>query len=188
MTDQEPAEQASLLGMPPEIRNRIYREVLVDYDDYISLYDERLEFPDFVRKGNTRQPGLLRSCKQVRQEALPIFLQENRFSTWIREGKLEPHLEHWFWKTKVRSIAVTHDIKWNNVKIWLKAYWDGRLGDDVYREVFSYYDEPIYKVCLNAYEIARLLKGIRWQVVDAVLDEFAETVKMVGAGPFLLMA
>lgn len=183
MAGQEPAEPASLLGMPPGIRNRIYREVLVDYDEHISFYHEEFDYPESIHKENTIQPGILRTCTQIRKEALSIFLQENHFTTWIQEGKLEPHLEHWFWQTKERSIPVLGDIKWKNLKVWLRAYWSGRLSESTFHKVFNFDDWPIFTVCLNALEMVRHLEGTKWDVVEAVLEEFAKAVEVIAEGP-----
>ena len=185
-TGQEPPPQASLLGMPAEIRNRIYREVLVDHEDGSCLFHETLDYPDCVRKENTKQPGLLRCCAQIRQEALLVFLQENSFSTWILEGKLEPQLEHWFWKIKVRSIGVLPDVKWKNLKVWLEAYWNGRLSGSLYNEVFNFSDDAVFTACMGAGEMVRHLERASWEVVEAVLEEFATTIKTVGEGGHLL--
>lgn len=53
------------LHLPPEIRNQIYRETLHE-DLVVQLLIEP-------------QPGLLRTNKQIRNEALPIYYGENQF-------------------------------------------------------------------------------------------------------------
>lgn len=85
--------------MPGEIRNRIYREALVQptsFSFYSPDYDEDDEYTIFEEQ-NTVEPGLLRCCTLIRSEALSIFLQENRFETTIQDYKMAPQRNHWFW-------------------------------------------------------------------------------------------
>ncbi|KAK4494113.1 hypothetical protein PRZ48_014411 [Zasmidium cellare] len=63
-----------LMDLPPELRNSIYEmAVLKDklFDDgNTDIYYKRFKIPE---------PGLLRVCKQIRDEALPIFYGDNIF-------------------------------------------------------------------------------------------------------------
>ncbi|KXT15704.1 hypothetical protein AC579_144 [Pseudocercospora musae] len=69
---QVPAVQAPvsprppILALPSELRNAIYRLALVD-NDWITI-DE-----------NFREPGILQSCRQIRQEARMMWCQRNNF-------------------------------------------------------------------------------------------------------------
>lgn len=176
--EQDPPPQASLLGLPPELRNRIYREVLVKEELAIPLVCGE-SFPEAIVQENVIEPGLLRCCKKIRAEARPIFLSdENEFHTWIGKGKLEPQLGHWFWATQNRWIRVTEfDITWTNLEAWLDAYQEGRLDEEVFREVFDQRGGPaVLKVCMNAFNIVRHLDGVEREVVLDVLEEFADTV------------
>ena len=60
-----------LLQLPGELRNRIYRDVLLDV--------QRLKVPQI----GFHEPGLLRTCRAIRKEAEPIFLLENKFYNFI---------------------------------------------------------------------------------------------------------
>lgn len=66
MNDEAP--RASLLGIPGELRNRISRMVLME-DEAISI----------TATENHKQPGFLRTCRQLRAEARDIFEKENDF-------------------------------------------------------------------------------------------------------------
>ena len=63
----------SLLALPPEIRNTIYREVLVPTVDIL-----------ITRKVIERETALLKVCHQIREEASSIFYGENKFKDWRR--------------------------------------------------------------------------------------------------------
>ncbi|KXL44733.1 hypothetical protein M433DRAFT_270802 [Acidomyces richmondensis BFW] len=58
----------SLLGLPGELRNKIYRHVLVSPRQ-----------PLRVKQQTCNQPALLQTCTQARYEALTIYYLENRF-------------------------------------------------------------------------------------------------------------
>lgn len=126
--------RASLLSLPGELRNRIYRFVLVEQPsiEFYSKHDSQDPFSDLtvLEEQHTIEPGLLPSCAQIRNEARPIFFQENIFYTYIQDGKLEPQLGHWFWRRVRRSrrcLGHTGSLLWCNVDPWLIAYWSGDM-------------------------------------------------------------
>jgi hypothetical protein len=68
------SQASPLLNLPPELRNIIYREVLVS--------DEPIEANLSCRGTTTRlgvRQGLLQICRQIHEEAHDIFWSENRF-------------------------------------------------------------------------------------------------------------
>lgn len=65
------------LCLPAELRNYIYREVLIEKDEFHEYFDGC-----FVKRFNLlSQPPLTRTSRQIRQEALPIFYGENEI--WV---------------------------------------------------------------------------------------------------------
>ena len=63
-----------LLDLTGELRNRIYRYALVDPD--------QLSIP--ITVDGYARPGLLSTCKQIRQEALKIYLSRYREVSIVR--------------------------------------------------------------------------------------------------------
>ena len=61
-------EDSDLLGLPAELRNRIYRYALVGQAPV-----------DVGAKKTLDEPALLAVCKQIRNEALAIYYHESRF-------------------------------------------------------------------------------------------------------------
>ncbi|KAK5743813.1 hypothetical protein LTR17_002435 [Elasticomyces elasticus] len=57
-----------LLALPPELRNRIWEHTLVSREPHVK-----------IDKETWRQPPLLRTCKQIRQEAGPMYYGLNKF-------------------------------------------------------------------------------------------------------------
>ena len=75
--------QTHLLGLPGELRNRIYRYVLVS--------DETIHIdPDCFQ-----QPALLRTCTQVRNETSSIYYKENDFEFEVLEFNISALMSWW---------------------------------------------------------------------------------------------
>lgn len=69
-TDQ--LSSSGLLGkLPPELRNCIYELVLINEVPYGHCHVDHKTYPE--------QPALTRSCKLIRNEALPFFYSKNTF-------------------------------------------------------------------------------------------------------------
>ena len=83
-----------LLDLPAELRNRIYEHALATGPTH-----GRQDLP--ISEGRHNEPGLLRACRQTRQEATPIFYHRwEAFNLFVTDGRFEPQLQHWVW-TKV---------------------------------------------------------------------------------------
>lgn len=188
-TDPNSPPQASLLGMPAEIRNRIYHEVLVE-DGYIEFYIEHLSdanvLDESFRPKNFVEPGLLRCCSQIRREARSIFFEQNVFDNIIREGRIEPHLGHWFWtqlKPHNRVIGHAGDFGYEQMVELLKAYWNGDVSEGLFQYLFDDRCDDVWphlKISMEAFKIVRELKTTRWETIKTVLDSFFEAVKFTG--------
>jgi len=66
---KQAAEKKHILNLPPELRNAIYEFTVIE--------------PHQVPI-TSRQPGLTRTCRQVRSESLPMYLQRNAFKASAR--------------------------------------------------------------------------------------------------------
>ncbi|KAF2173479.1 hypothetical protein M409DRAFT_15760 [Zasmidium cellare ATCC 36951] len=111
MTPPEP----SLLGIPGELRNIIYR--------YALLQDTMIK----VSPATPSQPSLLWTTRQIRTEALPIFLAENTFKVdaWDMELTIPSnYTAHWLSKIAYKNFFITMRGKkdWGNLKGWLGRY------------------------------------------------------------------
>ena len=171
--------------MPPEIRNRIYREVLVDKGviDFYSFGKDTYGYPccNYFEAQNTVEPGLLRCCHAIRAEARPIFLEENHFGNYIQGGEMKPQLGHWFWKAvkpENRSIDHVGKVTAENIEEWLKAYWAGHLDEKEYEEAFRGLYNAIIWPCMTALRVVKHLKGVDWVVVENVLHELFDAIEM----------
>lgn len=73
-TDLKESSDCHLLNLPGELRNRIYRYVILD--------DDEIE----VTSKGPGEPALLRTCTEIRQESIGLYYCENEFDLRI---------EHW---------------------------------------------------------------------------------------------
>ncbi|KAK4496543.1 hypothetical protein PRZ48_012523 [Zasmidium cellare] len=74
-------QNCRLLALPGELKNRIYRLVLVQPEDTPII---------ITSTGYHRGGGLLQTCEQVRREALKIFFYENEFEHPLRRWNPTP--------------------------------------------------------------------------------------------------
>jgi hypothetical protein len=113
-----------LLNLPGELRNRIYRFAIVN----------PLSIELDVGRWQNHQPALLRTCKQIRIEALGLFYIENKITTNIHDW--DPVV-----KVRCSKLLTSHNIRshhlyhyftggpnWENLLVWLKAVFQGKIG------------------------------------------------------------
>ena len=116
------ADRLHLLGLPAEIRNRIYTHALVSSDQ---------SDPIEVDSTGPQQPGLLSCCRQIREEAVHIYYTLNWFAMVIHDCDAvaiqRPHdLIVKYCKTpsgqKDRgSVDFRGNPSWTNLVRWCKA-------------------------------------------------------------------
>lgn len=117
MTDY--AKQTSaLLSLPAELRNCVYRYVLVAGSRLI------VDTPEAVR-----QPALLRTCSQIRKEALNLYYADNSFEIVMHD--CDSDILHAFCKASLTresikaTITDTGRINWANLLVWLQRIHAG---------------------------------------------------------------
>lgn len=72
--------QSPLLALAPELRNRIYHHALAESRELYIITED----------GDAQaQPALLRTCRQIRREALRMYYNENCFVAVVVEGQTE---------------------------------------------------------------------------------------------------
>ncbi|KAK4613897.1 hypothetical protein CLAFUW4_09502 [Fulvia fulva] len=159
--------QASLIGIPGELRNRIYRYALHEnHDIQITATDDT-------------EPGLLQTCRQVQGEACSIFRAETRFSLNVVDCRPEvPTNFHLHWMSMVKSIGWLYSGRshWRNLKEWMRRFYEGHIAGEVdMNEMHSHRD-------LRAVQLAsRIVRASRerpWADVDDMLETFKESVKV----------
>lgn len=107
-----------LLTLPPELRNRIYTYALIEPDE-IWITPELL------------QPSLVRVCRQLRAEALELWLTGNKYQVMVIDcdATLATRWHELCCKLLQSDKKVTTEYKitglanFNNLKAWLRWRW-----------------------------------------------------------------
>lgn len=176
--DPEPPEQEPkcfLLDISGELRNRIYREVLV--------------LPESVHVASTgyEHPALLHTCKQVRQEATSIFFQENVFAFAIDRFDSTPLIR---FRNRAPSMALIggpfqqgpwlrdQSPNWQNLEEWLNQFYHCncigsptpeymlKIGAEVMGRLTLYY------IIGGMFEIVKQARvaGISWSIAKKMFE------------------
>ena len=74
---------SKLLLLPAELRNRIYEHALVAEDAIFVFTAKRIKYEDTIVTHPIREPVFLSTCRQIRDEATPIYYRSNSFITTI---------------------------------------------------------------------------------------------------------
>lgn len=166
-----------LLELAAELRNRIYEYVLIK-DKTITVSRHRIA-----------QPGLLRTCRQIREEARAIYYCRNAFK--ILRGSFGVSIVRLFFKQatgfwgkhkktecSLRNISYVKWIrpKWDKALLWLQAYH----ADEVARFICSCDGTKRRRGCCQfekAFEILDCVIYLQWQSVKLVLDAYREAVR-----------
>ena len=120
-----PATKSSspFMDLPGELKNRIY--------SYSLVRPNNIEIT--AANWPTHQPALLKTCKQIRTEALSIFYNENDITANIDDWcPVVKNACHTLWdryelKTAKLSHYFTGKAHWENLVAWLKAFFLGTM-------------------------------------------------------------
>ncbi|KAK4548794.1 hypothetical protein LTR36_008567 [Oleoguttula mirabilis] len=154
----------SLLSIPAELRNHIYRYALVEEGEI------RVDAP------HRTQPALLCTCRQIREEASGILFGENRFTTPVMDLEWPVPTDHWFNKHVGDDAELTirlHGVqKWANLEAWLQRYHSRELRG------IGHSESQEWEVVAKAFEIVAVLKRTPWETVQKVVQKYKEGVDL----------
>lgn len=170
MMAANPAAPSPLESLAAELRNRIYRYVLVSPKEVD------------VTETQPAQPPLLRVNRKIRTGTLSIFYEENDFSCnlFACEGaKAIPFTKvykKYVKQDKFRFQFGIYDYpNWDNLLLWLKACHDKVLDFIRPTDVES----PLGTVLVAAFSIVEGMEDCSWEEVEQVLEDFREVIAMV---------
>lgn len=169
----DPAPPASLLGLPSELRNSIWRYVLLEADE-IKLQPG----------SDATQPGLLRVNRQIRSETCSIYARENAFAVVVQDLQFAPHKGHWVWNQgdgEGEGLLLEGRLSWTNLLEWVFAHWKGEATGLQYLsrkasadEEASAWEKAGAKIVLvnEAFRVADDLRrqNVSWEVVARTLE------------------
>ena len=172
--------RSALLELPGEIRNRIYRFVLV--------CDNRIE----VHAGAPLEPALLSVCREVRTEAIKLFYVENKFTlvisnfnkavpcAWRAVRKRFPSMP----RTATFRLKPTNTTRsWPNLLDWLRAI---HAGDAAWPEdpttQFASRNGLECLVTFTTLAIATKCRSRTWQETAEILEMQHVVLRQINSG------
>lgn len=162
-------QPSRLLSIPPELRNRIYRNVLLD--------------PGRINVSATgfTEPELLLTCKQIRSEAMGIFYNE---CTFVLDNDDYDPTTAIAWTMKLRALSKRKIItnrcgpptifsqtrptpSWTNLLKWVKACHERQAGAMYAGETRKDAGAHIISACLL---MGVNLRDTPWAGLEKVLE------------------
>ena len=148
-------QRCLLLEMPAELRNRIY--------DYTFNRSTK-----YVGQNRSYDAPLLRTCRQIRNEASQIFYHK-KFMLGLDAAQPQPQQNHWLWtKVAPNKIVVFFEgtVKYSAVKLCIKQFHSRGAGP---RQIYDIDDDR--EVFLQQlFEIAQVMKVQSWDATEKALD------------------
>ncbi|KAI5362078.1 hypothetical protein Slin15195_G057280 [Septoria linicola] len=174
------AQQAgpSLLGIPPELRNRIYDEVLVQPRSISLRYH-----------GDNKQPPLLSVCRAIRSEAIGIYYNDNNFfleackcrgAFWLPFCKLLAKYRK-DGKAKLPTYICHHRgyLDEDNLWAWLKAYHQDMDVAPCPDHATERLTRASRNLVVRMFGVVKAMREKKWGKVKKVLGSFFEAVGML---------
>ncbi|KAK3722638.1 hypothetical protein LTR37_002208 [Vermiconidia calcicola] len=164
------AARPSLLGLPGELRNRIYRDALLTDDSDV-----------IVDATGVPEPALLLTCKQIRAEGGQIYYSERAFSIHISDYDTAVAVK---WTRRHRLIREDYKIDakcrvvntgyphWVNLVSWLERLFN----EEVFLRAFFPSQAPAGTstglLTIGAmFASVQAMRGQPWSRVKTLLDE-----------------
>ena len=165
-------EPSPLVELPPELRNKVYRYVLLS------------EGPVHVGATGFMEPPLLMTAKQIRQEASSIFYKENEFDVLIIDYDIKNCIK---WDRKIKagfrrgdfvgrvsyggSITYSSRRDWENLLGWMKAYHKGTVSCSAARPSLVSSGQMENKILGGIFTIVAGMATMPWFCVEMVMQE-----------------
>lgn len=173
--------KASLLGLPGELRNNIYRWIFSSEGEEMPAEIEGRTGRFVVVTETYGLPGILHCCRQVRQEAESIYYQELCFGHCIHNYNLTPQPSHWLWNKvfprRRGYLSFSGSGSWSNLLKRLRVYHEGVLPTAMaiaVRDEAEIGQEAL--LCARAFEIVQTMRHAEWRLVYQVLVSFRESL------------
>ena len=167
--------ECRLLALPAELRNRIYQFTVV-YKDAGSILINSNVFPE---------PGLILTCKKLREEALPIYYLDNTFtvdvgdwdSTPLLAMQLKGRLFHKLGAGDMFNIIGTFQPDWHNLHLWVyrvRLYGEIMVPPKLYDG--SSLTAITLRVVENLLKLVLELQDLPWSRVGRLVSENRRTL------------
>lgn len=160
------ALRTHLLGLPAEIRNEIYRLVLVE------------QHAVAISPRSPPPPGLLEVCYDIRDEAQAIYACENSFM--VTMVNYEPFLM-FEWYAALRSCCTRKNVEvnlvlnttgqpnWDNLLLWCHGVHEKSMPGIVWTTSSA---DMTTTTISSMHRIAEEMVAVPWEQVEPVLEAF----------------
>ena len=132
-----------------------------------------------------KQPGILRTSRQLRDEGLPMFIGRNLWGVFIQDLKLEPHVGHWLFKYEsVQSLLYFrgHESK-SNFREWLRMFFEdqkiSRIEEPCASELS--YEGMMSQPFIIVETLVR--NDLPWTAVEEVIGAYMDGVQFASSTP-----
>ncbi|KXS96107.1 hypothetical protein AC578_7769 [Pseudocercospora eumusae] len=161
---KSPYPRASLLGLPAELLNPIYRQVLV----------ERFKIA-IIACNKPQYPGLVTVCRKTYAESRLIYLEENVFEVYCYNYKVpfpcqRQPTSHWILHPGATRYAVYKGIlDWTNLMEWVRLWHEGKVPKAL--EPYSRIGWLIPILASGVFSIAEDMGQVEWSTMKRHLDK-----------------
>lgn len=153
-----------LLSLPPELRDRIYRAVLVE--GVINI------------DSNSKPSTLLQCCSQILEEATEIYYYDNKFQFHIQDNDATVYIR-WCAVDACRgacevSCQITPSTNWLNLVVWLKAVYHHQCCGLSARPSGGEFAGGNVEVLSHIFSMMKHLRDapfVSWQLAESILQD-----------------
>lgn len=181
---------SGLFKLPSELRNDVYELVCHVDDGYTITKDQGVP-----------EPGLLRTCKIIRREALHAFYTRNNITVKIdsfdcapvclvirKLGSLRKE-RSWNLPRTVRIMNIyIGNLHWHNLLEWLRRYHCLMVErytserHNLYPAYISKLERAQEELLKAMFKMTGTMKKVPWEVVKEALKHFRQSLAVLDAG------
>ena len=165
-----PTERPTLLKLPGELRNRIYRCALLESTTLLVTSRGHVEL------------GLLLVSKEIQQESVPIYYLENRF---LAVAEAYDGTASVMWPNRLNILQKQYGVQyciyniqlgdpqqtpnWPNLKEWLEIVHSRKYPHTV-RTSLGNSDTILRMLLTTMFEVVLVMSGKPWSQVEGLLE------------------
>ena len=176
MADTQSNTKPTLLGIAPELRNRIYYAALTHHNPL-----------DITHVACRKEPALLSVCRQIRNESIGIYYTDNSFifeCCKLDFRKLLPFCEHQQRYHAERKLKVQVSM-YRHAKIYDFCYFDRAEYVRAWLERYHKYPENTPRPCekpksdkhiVEAFDVIDTMRDRAWSAVEEKLSHIFRNI------------
>jgi len=175
----DPQINCRIFALPAELRNQIYRQVLVE--DQITMTPEGAA-------PLTPPPTLLQTCRRIREEAASIYFEENTFAFYVTSLDV-CRVTEWADLSEQHAqanqiLAFVSQPNWANLLHWLELFYKDECAGFEEPDADRLEQHPEGAIVHHAFTMVGQLKeepGMTWEKVRQLLESVHVCIKSAKA-------